>query len=223
MLAKLLGRCGEHRAGGECGEFMRSVYVAAPAAHTASLPPAGWKDRRCRGRPGPARCHGRPPRGVGQAQSQVHRLLEAGILQHRQALVVVHRQHGRSRPAWPAGRRCRPAAGRPGPCPPRAGAAAGDDQVQFLASQMAVFAGMRVQPEHRDARRRQAELAQRGMHRTQGVFQAGRGDRIGHPRSGRWVVARPRGQCDWPASSPPSLRPGRPAVQWYHCRQCRLR
>ena len=119
---------------------------------------------------------------IGQAQGQVHRLFEAGIFQYRQALVVVHRQHGveagqlggqeggigRQRPDQVHALRAQALQQR-------------DDQIQFFAAQVAIFAGVRVQAEHGDARRRQAELtAQCGVHRAQRVLQAGRGDRIGH-------------------------------------------
>ncbi|KAG0774413.1 hypothetical protein G6F22_014079 [Rhizopus arrhizus] len=168
MLAKLLlGRGGEHRAGGG----MRGIHALSAGgigdAAAGQVQRGAMVDRHAR---------------VGQAQGQVHCLFEARVLQHRQALVVVHRQHGVE--AGQLGRQ-EGGVGRQRPDQVHAFSAQAlqqrDDQVQFLAAQVAVFTGVRVQAEHGDARRRQAELAaQRGMHGTQGVFQAGCGDRIGH-------------------------------------------
>ena len=48
-----------------------------------------------------------------------------------------------------------------------------DDDVDFLAAEMAAFAGMRIEAEHGDARIGDAEIrAQRGVHDAQRARQA---------------------------------------------------
>ncbi|OAX65640.1 hypothetical protein A6R71_07360 [Xanthomonas translucens pv. arrhenatheri] len=109
---------------------------------------------------------------VGQAQGQVHRLLEAAVLEHRQSLVVVHRQH-----RIDAGQFLRQerGVGRQRAEQAHAFAAQGVEDrhhhLDFLAAQMPVLAGMRIQPEHRDDRRGDAEVAaQRGVDDAQAAF-----------------------------------------------------
>ena len=108
--------------GGSLKWLMRACPRVAPAARTGV--DRGDQARRI----GAARA-GDFQRGavvdrdarVGQAERDVHRLLEAGVLEHRQALVVVHRQHRiEAGAASAAGRRYRPAAGRSACMPSRA-------------------------------------------------------------------------------------------------------
>jgi hypothetical protein len=107
----------------------------------------------------------------GQAERDVDAVLEGGVLEHRQALVVVHREHGVGRPARCAATACRPAAGRRGPCLRRAAFEHRRDDLDLLAAHVPAFAGMRVEPGHQDARPRDAELAaQVGVQDAQRAF-----------------------------------------------------
>jgi hypothetical protein len=95
-----------------------------------------------------------------QAQRHIDRLPEAGVLEHRQALVVVHGQHrverrqvrgreqgiGRQRPGQVKTLRAR-------------GGKRRGDHVDLLASQVAPLAGVRIQAAHGDARPGDAEPA----------------------------------------------------------------
>lgn len=115
----------------------------------------------------------------GQAEREVDGAVEGLALEHRQGLVVVHRQHrvvaGALR--WHEG-------GVGGQRTEQVQAFGAQrlqhrhDGVDLLAPQVPAFAGVRIEPQHGDARRGEAELvAQLGMHDAQRAGEAVGGDR----------------------------------------------
>ena len=95
-----------------------------------------------------------------QAERHVDALPEARRLQHGQSLVVIHRDD-RVVVADVLGHEERVGGQRAGDAAPAVGARVGDrrrDDVDFLAAQVAAFAGVRIEPAHGDARRGDAEL-----------------------------------------------------------------
>ena len=95
-----------------------------------------------------------------QPERDVDRMAEACVLEHRQALVVVHREH-RVVAREARGHEC--GVRRERPFDVVTGGAQlcdrGRDLVDFLAPEVAAFTRMRVESEHRHARSRDAESA----------------------------------------------------------------
>ena len=93
-----------------------------------------------------------------QAERDVDGVLEAGVLEHRQALVVVHREHRIVVGRAAAGRTpCRRAAGRVASMPrARSRSIAGAMTLDLLVAEVAALAGVRIQAAHGDARRADA-------------------------------------------------------------------
>ncbi len=122
-------------------------------------------------------------------------LVEVAVLEHRQALVVVHRQHRIEAGAACCGRNAVSAGSGPTrshAVVAQAFAAPGSMMSHFLVAQMAVLARMRVQAEHGDARRGDAEVVAQRRDRTMRSVrvEAVGGDRVGH-RAQRQVGGRP--------------------------------
>ena len=145
----------------------------------------------------------------GQPQRHVHRVAEAGVLEHRQALVVVHGQHHvvvRQRARHEHG------VGRQRAVDQHAGGAraldGGRDHVAVLGAEMAALAGVRIEAAHGDARPRDApepahvvvEDAQRGVEQRRGDRIADRAQR--QVRGGERHAQRVRR----PAASPGAPR-----------------
>src|SRR5260221_13317572 len=135
------GRCGLEELAGKLERFGEAAGIGAPGA--------GKVERRAV-----------IDRGAdeGQAERDVDAAAEARILQHRQALVVIHRQHAvglaqalgheqRIRGDRPLGVDARPGGARDGR----------RDHLDVLAPAGARLAAMRVQPGDEDARPRDAE------------------------------------------------------------------
>src|SRR5208283_5874361 len=95
----------------------------------------------------------------GQAECDVDAVAEARVLEHWQALIVVHRQHAvkRAQPLWDESR-----VGRDGADKIESGVAQRRDNrlddVDLFAPEIAAFTGMRVQATDGDARLRNTEL-----------------------------------------------------------------
>ena len=137
------------RISGACPELDRHVgwprsrLLASASARAGQIQRRAVIDRRAHDR---------------QAERDVHGAVEGGVLDHRQALVVVHRERWRrSRRRCAARRRCRP---EPAPSPVDACARArGDrrrDDADLLVARVPAFARVRIEAAHADARRRDA-------------------------------------------------------------------
>ena len=123
-------------------------------------------------------------RGADERQTErdVHSGAEAGVFENRQALVVIHRQHGIAGGMTDA-REQRVGGQRADELHAFATQAieCGLDDVDFLAPEVAGFAGMRIEPGHQDVRPGDAELAlqvrvQDADHR----IEQRRGNGVGH-------------------------------------------
>ena len=102
-----------------------------------------------------------------QAERDVDRRAEAGVLEHRQALVVVHREHGVEAAQHAAARtRCRPAAGRVTSMPAlRSRAIAGAITSISSRPRWPPSPACGLRPQHGDARRGDAEPCAAGRRR----------------------------------------------------------
>ncbi len=127
---------------------------------------------------------------MGRPERDIDAAAEAGVLEHRQALVVVHGQH---RVAVRERVRHEQGVGRQRADELHAlGAQAlehRDDDVDLLAPHVAALARVRVEAGDQDARRVQPEVVDEvGMQDAQGFFQRLRRDRRRHLRraAGGW-------------------------------------
>src|SRR5690606_2271489 len=131
----------------------------------------------------------------GQAQGDVHRLAESLVLEHRQALVVIHGQY-RVGMVQILGRE--ESVRRQGAFQQHALATQAleqwDDHIQLLAAQMATLAGMGVQPADQDAWGGQAELGlQVPVEYAYDLFEGLVGDGIGY--CAQWQVGGGQGHA----------------------------
>src|SRR5690554_5275142 len=131
----------------------------------------------------------------GQAQGDVHRLAESLVLEHRQALVVIHGQY-RVGMVQILGRE--ESVRRQGAFQQHALATQAleqwDDHIQLLAAQMATLAGMGVQPADQDAWGGQAEPGlQVPVEYAYDLFEGLVGDGIGY--CAQWQVGGGQGHA----------------------------
>src|SRR5258706_1890630 len=118
----------------------------------------------------------------GQAERDVDAAAEARVLQPRQPLVVIHRQHAVAR-AQALGHEQRIRGDRPLGVDARPGGARDGrrDHLDVLAPEVARLAAMRVQPGDEDARPRDAEAAlEIGINDPEGAKNSRRGNAARH-------------------------------------------